>query len=186
VVSYLLGLASGVAASLVAWLILEALGRQHRRRLVRLVNHPYLSLKIHLPGRHRDVVRRIRWLFAAWEQKDADAYLDCWTNNALRTSARGEREPVEVIRDHFQASVQRYDVIRVPWTVVEDLELRPDNAAVVQLTYRMCLTRSSDQVELIEDGTEFYRLREERGVWKIHANWDRSVSGPGISDVIQS
>ena len=118
-------------------------------------------------------------LFHAWEEKDLECYLSCWTNDAVRVigSTNTVVENITEIEECFRKSISRYSAINVQSSVIEDIEIRKStpNEAVAEVHYRFQLIRESDYLPVHEEATEFFVLRKTVAAgWQIRSNLDHS------------
>jgi len=83
-----------------------------------------------------------------------NAYLDCWTSDAVRIIgplATASQTGPE-IRAQFLASMDRYSDITVESLVVENIQFsRHRDTALVEVVYRFRLIRRQDQLLTVKD-----------------------------------
>jgi ketosteroid isomerase-like protein len=172
-----LGFALGLLASLFASVLFAAIPGATHIQLIAFLRNPALFLRTRLPGDERAINDLIRTLFDAWQHKDIDAYMACWSKNAHRAEGANPDmiEDREAIRSCFERSCSRYTSIRVPVLVLEDLQRSGTARAIATVYYRFELIRAGYQLPpVIEEAEELYYLEkgERDDNWLIHSNVD--------------
>jgi len=175
----LLGFVLGVIASILATIFLNAIPMYRQRPILSLLRNPRLFIQIHRDSPQKRIKELIESLFQAWEEKDLNKYIKCWTNDAVRVigPTNSVTEGLQEIEEGFRQSIARYRVIRVMAVIVENIDIREStpNEAVAEVHYRFQLIRDADSLPIHEEATEFYVFRRvsENG-WKIASNIDHS------------
>jgi uncharacterized protein (TIGR02246 family) len=174
-----LGFVLGCIASMLATIFINAIPAYRQRPLLSLLRNPRLFIQLRRDSEQKKIKALIDSLFRAWEEKNLQKYMACWSNDAVRVVG-----PTNTVVDHlpeigegFKKSIARYRTIRVLSAVIEDIDIRPTtpDEAMVEAHYRFQLTREPDLLPVHEEATEFYVLRrtEQQG-WLIASNLDHS------------
>lgn len=145
------------------------------KRVGVLAVNPWLSLKINTPFRlENKVVATVKDLFRSWETKNLNTYASCWHHNGYKITGHPDNPPQYIgdIQSAFIASTNKYSQIKVKHLLIEGVDIK-NSLATITLSYRFSLTRTTDELPIIEEAQEVYRLGlDNKGVWKILANYD--------------
>jgi len=169
------GFVLGILASVIASFLFAWLSASRQRPLLRKLRHPLRHWKIYHRSPEREIAVRIRELFSAWEKRSINAYLTCWTDDCVRIQGSGSNvtEGKSEIEAKFRNSVAKYEIIKVPILLVEDVAVMGDGeTATADVYYRFELIRTVDRLPTIEESREVYSLRKVDAEWKISANID--------------
>ncbi len=174
-----IGFVLGVIASILATIFLNAIPMYRQRSILSLLRNPRLYIQVHRDSPEKRIKERIESLFQAWEEKDLNKYIMCWSKDAVRMigPTNSVTEGLQEIGNSFQQSIARYQVIRVVAVILENINIHKStpNEAVAEVHYRFQLIRDEDSLPIHEEATEFYVLkRVSENDWKITSNLDHS------------
>lgn len=173
--AFVFGVIATVFSDAIASWIVRIISMRFTRWLSAVAANPVLHLRAQRNTPEREIKLIINQLFRAWEEKDLDAYLACWSKDAIRIfGPQGAiEETKEQICEKFIQSCRRYTNIRVESIVLERITLSPkSDSAIVELRYRFSLVRSRDGLPVLEDAKEVYGMRRQDGLWHINSNID--------------
>ncbi|MFC1679097.1 hypothetical protein ACFL2T_02675 [Elusimicrobiota bacterium] len=171
----ILGFILGVIASVFASFIVSSLPTHRYRPLIAFGKNPGLFIRLLVGGEEQIIYNRISVLFRAWETKNEKAYLECWTEDAVRIvgAKSNSKQNKDKIGKVFRASCKRYLKIKVPCAILEQVSLNPSkNKAIAHVYYRMDLVRSKDNLPVYEESREVYALKKSERKWLITSNID--------------
>ena len=177
--SLFLGFVLGVIASVIASVVISAIPPHKQRKVIAVLRNPWLNFQLLRSTPHQEIKAVLCKLFNAWEKKDLDSYLSCWSTDAVRVVGpmSQRQDGFEDLRVTFSAAIGKYKTITVSSVIFEKIEFeasRPADASAM-LHYRFDLVRASDGLPVSEEATEFYALRKsEEDGWQIASNLDHS------------
>ena len=174
-VGFIVGVLSGIVASLIIRLIFDVIPMSVFKYYLKLMINPYVYGEVIFNQKYRMANRLILKLFKAWEQKDLESYLECWDKDAVKIKGVDGDVNYTIldIEKKFAKSIIKYSSIRAKVVLVDDImEYKKIQAVIVVVSYRFYLIREDDGIPVIEDAREAYTIKMIDGKYKIVRNID--------------
>jgi Domain of unknown function (DUF4440) len=170
-----IGFVLGIVASVIASFMVLWLTGSRQRPILSAIRNPGLRFRLLRQTPEREIAEVITRLFRAWEQKNLELYLSCWSDDCIRIqgATSNVKQDKNTIGSKFMNSCAKYASIVVPTLIFEDIGVASDGtAATAHVYYRFELIRSPDALPTIEYSREVYSLRRADCIWRIAANID--------------
>jgi len=113
-IGFLIGIVASIIASFAFKAFESALPLSKQKRLFGFLKNPSLFMRIRFNTEEK-IKELIVKLFNAWETKDPEEYLSCWSDDAIRVVGTNSpiKENKKTIKTKFMDAIEKYSTIKV-------------------------------------------------------------------------